>query len=250
MTNKVVALNQDDVSVRIKMLTNADGTPATGITAATAGHAIWYQRGERTAQVTDSGSAADLSSITDAHSDWGFKEIGNGWYRVDFPDAAFAEGVGSVICGMATTAASAVEVTVEISPFIKFQGKASSVTSTTTTFEAGTTPLKGDRIMVVDGTGEPGNTVLVTSAAGEVATHPAFETGISASDTTIMLIAGDATSADGGINADVAASTLSTLDTADLSAAINNAEPIDANITQVKGVAVTGTGTESDPWGP
>lgn len=216
MSNKVVALNQADVSVRIKMLTLADGSPATGITAATPGHEIWYQRGEASARVTDASAANDLAAITSLHTDWGFKEIGNGWYRVDFPDAAFAEGVGSVICGMATTAATAVEVIVEINPFYKYGGKPSAVTANTTTFPAGTTPLKGDWIMVVNGTGEPGNMVMVTSVAGEVATHAAFSTGISASDTNVLLIAGDAVSADGGINADVAVSTRSSLTAPDV----------------------------------
>lgn len=202
MGNQVVALNQKDVSVRIRMLTDADGTPATGITDASAGHVISYQRGFDTALVTDGGSAADLALITSAHSDWGFFEIGEGWYRVDFPDAAFAEGVGSTLCTMATTAESAVSVTVIIEPLFKYQGTADSVTTTTTTFPTGTTPLKGDIIMVVEGTGEPGNQVLVTSVTGEVATHAAFETGISATTTTILLIAGDAVTADGGINCD------------------------------------------------
>lgn len=210
MTKQVVALNQTDVSVRIKMLTNADGTPATGITDTSGGHVIAYQRGFDSALVTDGGSAADLAAITSAHSDWGLFEIGQGWYRVDFPDAAFAEGVGSTLCTMSTTAESAVATTVVIEPLFKFQGSASSVTSTTTTFPAGTTPLKGDIIMVVEGTGEPGNQVLVTSAAGEVATHAAFETGISATTTTILLLAGDAVTADGGINCDAAVSTRAT----------------------------------------
>lgn len=283
MSNKVVALNQTDVSVRIKMLTLADGSPATGITAASAGHAIWYQRGENNAQVTDAGSASDLAGITAAHSDWGFDEIGNGWYRVDFPDAAFAEGAGSVLCGMSTTAAAAVEVTVEINPFYKYQGKPSVVTSTTTTFPAGTTPLKGDYIMVVDGTGEPGNMVMVTSVSGEVATHAAFETSISATTSTVLLIAGDAVSADGGINVDAAVSSRSSLSDTDINTEVNDAltnydvatasavttvdtvvdaikaktdnltftkaNEVDANTQSMNNVTITGDGSSGDKWG-
>ena len=207
MGNELVALNQKNVSVRVRMLTDADGTPATGITDASAGHTISYQRGFDTALVADAGSAVDLALITSAHVDWGLFEIGEGWYRVCYPDAAFAEGVGSVLCTMSTTAESAISVTVVIDSLLKFQGSPDSVTATTTTFEAGTTPLAGDIIRVVEGTGEPGNEVLVTSATGEVATHAAFETGISATTTTVLLIAGDAITAQGGINADVATST-------------------------------------------
>jgi hypothetical protein len=212
---QTVAINQQNVSLRIKML-DSSGAPATGITASDAGHVIWYQRGASGSVVTDGGSAADLASLGAAHSDWGFEEIGYGWYRVDYPDAAFLEGALSVICGMSTDAADAVEVLIDIDPFFKYQGVPSSVTSTTTTFPAGTTPLKGDLIMVVDGTGEPGNIVVVQSASGEVATHAAFETAISDTTTTVLLIAGDATLADGGINVDAAVTTRSSLTPAEV----------------------------------
>lgn len=210
MGNQTVAINQLNVSLRVRILDDTDGTPATGVVAATTGQEIWYQRGPNTAIVTDGGSAADLAGITTAHTDWRFIHIREGWYRVDLPDAAFIEGVGSVICGINATGFTGISVTVDISAILKFQGSPDSVTSTTTTFPTGTTPLKGDTIMVVDGTGEPGNTVLVTSVAGEVATHAEFETGISATNTTIVLIAGDAVLADGGINVDAAITTRAT----------------------------------------
>jgi len=199
MANNTVALNQQDVSIRIRVLDDSDGTPMTTLAAATTGHEIWYQRGPATAAVTDGGSAADLAGITSAHSDWAFDHIADGWYRVDFPDAAFAEGEGTVLCGMNATGYTGISEVVVIEPLFKFQGQASSVTTTTTTFPSGTTPLKGDIIQVQSGTGEPGNQVLVTSVAGEVATHAAFETGISATTSTILLIAGEAITAAGGI---------------------------------------------------
>lgn len=205
-----VALNQQDVSVRIRVLDDSDGTPYTGMTAATTGHEIWYQRGYDNAAVTDGGSAADHAAIGDTHTDWEFIHINEGWYRVDIPDAAFLEGEGTVAIGMNATGYTGITETIVIDPILKFQGQASSVTTTTTTFPAGTTPLKGDTIMVVDGTGEPGNQVLITSVSGEVATHAEFETGISATTTTILLIAGDAVTGDGGILCDAATSTLAT----------------------------------------
>lgn len=252
-----VALNQQDVSLRVKMLSNADGTPATGITAASAGHLIWYQRGAVTARVTDGGSAADLASITATHSDWGFEEIGSGWYRVDPPDAAFLEGVGDVLVGMETDAASAVETQVFIEALFKFQGKASSVTSTTTTFPAGTDPEIGDRIQVVDGTGIK-QQVIITAVADQVATHPAWpRTNISATTSTILLIAGAAFDA----NPNVASSTLSTLNTGDLGAetaeitarlpsALTTGGNLKVDVKAVNEVTVGGAGTSENPWGP
>jgi hypothetical protein len=235
MGSRTVAINQENVSVKIRILDDTNGTPYTGMTAATSGHEIWYQRGDDVAVVTDSASAGDLSTITSAHSDWNFKHVTDGLYRVDYPDAAFAEGAGTVTLGMKATGYSCIPVEVDIEPALKYQGTPSSVTSTTTTFPAGTTPLLGDRIMVVDGTGEPGNVVMVTSATGEVATHPEFETGISATTTTVLLIAGDSTSATGAINSDAAASTLATpaqvnaeCDTAISDAALATADKMEA----------------------
>lgn len=277
MGNQVVALNQANVSLRIRMLDDTDGTPATGVVAATGGHEIWYQRGFDNAAVTDSTSAADMTLITDVHTDWEFIHIREGWYRVDFPDAAFAEGVGSVMCGMNATGFSGISVTVVIEPLYKYQGTASSVTATTTTFPAGTDPYKGDFIYAVEGTGIK-QMVMITSVAGQVATHEVWpDTNISDSTTTILLIAGqgDAMS-DGGINADALVSSRSTVTTGDLSAALatydgptraeatsdknevlavlpsalSTAGNIKADIEEVNETAVTGDGGAGTEWGP
>jgi hypothetical protein len=210
MGKRTVALNQKDVSLRIRVLDDATGIPYEGMTDVTAGHRIWYQRGYDIAAVTDGGSANDHAGVGDAHTDWEFIHLIAGDYRVDFPDAAFLEDVGTVLCGMDATGYSCIAETVTISPFLKFQGEADSVTATTTTFESGTTPLKGDVIMVMEGTGDNGNQVLVTSVAGEVATHAAFSTGISATTTTIVLISGDEITAQGGINCDAQVSLTAT----------------------------------------
>ena len=108
MSTYTVAQNQQDVSVTVLVLDEANGVPYTGMTAATAGHVIWYQRGHDNAEVTDGGSAADHAAIGDAHTDWEFIHKGNGRYRVDFPDAAFADGVGTVEVGMSATGYSSV----------------------------------------------------------------------------------------------------------------------------------------------
>jgi len=56
---------------------------------------LWYRRdGAKVAVVTKT-----LALLTTAHDDGGVKEIGDGWYRVDFPDAAFAAGVDRVLIG-------------------------------------------------------------------------------------------------------------------------------------------------------
>lgn len=210
MGNKVVALNQTNVSVRMRILADSTGVPNTGVNNATTGFDIWYQRGENTAAVSGGASTADLAAITTAHTDWNFIHILDGWYRVDLPDAAFAEGVGSVICGIGADSFTGISVTVDIEPLYKYSGVASAVTTTTTTFPSGTTPLTGDIIMVLEGQGEPGNQVMVTSASGDIANHGPFETGISSSTTSILLIAGEAVTAQGGVNADAKVSLTAT----------------------------------------
>ena len=42
---------------------------------------------------------SNLTALTDAHSDGGIKEVGNGEYRLDVPDAAFAAGASKVTIG-------------------------------------------------------------------------------------------------------------------------------------------------------
>ena len=210
MANQVVALDQKNVFVSIRVLKDTDGTPKTDMNDATSGQEIWYWRAGASAIVTDGGSAADMSALNSSHTDWQFKAIREGFYRVAFPDAAFANGVGSVICGINATGFTGISVTVDIEPFFKFQGKAGSVTPTTTTFSSGPIPYKGDLIYVVDGTGIT-QTRLITSVSGQVATHLAWTTNISATTSTILLIGGDETLALGGINVDVLVSSRSTL---------------------------------------
>lgn len=83
-----------DVSVVVRIVDATTGAPETGVTSATAGLALRYRReGAANVDLTES----NLSALTDAHSDGGMFEIGNGYYRVDVPDAAFAAGVPGVL---------------------------------------------------------------------------------------------------------------------------------------------------------
>jgi hypothetical protein len=110
---------------------------------------------------------------------------------------------------MDATGISSVEAYFDIDHLLKFYGTASSVTATTTTFPANTNPNKGDQIYVEEGTGA-GQLVLITSVSDQTATHEAWpRTNISASASTIILIPGSVTLADGGINSDAQVSTRS-----------------------------------------
>ena len=91
-----------DRSVTIRIIDSTDGTPETGVTNATSGLDLWYRRqGAAKTGITE----ASLSALTDAHADGGILHIGDGYYRLDLPDAAFATGaqhvdVGGTVTGM------------------------------------------------------------------------------------------------------------------------------------------------------
>lgn len=94
MTFRPVVAGTTDVSVIIRIVDSTDGTPETGVVFNTSGIDIRYRRdGATDTAITE----ATLSALSDAHSDGGFLHIGNGYYRVDLPDAACASGVNGVL---------------------------------------------------------------------------------------------------------------------------------------------------------
>jgi len=91
---RVVKAGTADVSVVIRIIDATDGTPETGVVYNTAGIDLEYRReGAVSVDITE----ASLAALTDAHSDGGFLHIGNGYYRLDLPDAASAVGVTGVL---------------------------------------------------------------------------------------------------------------------------------------------------------
>lgn len=89
-----------DQSVVIRILDALDGTPETGVVYNTSGIDLWYRReGAAKTSITE----ATLSALTDAHSDGGILHIGDGYYRLDLPDAAVASGANGVVVGGTVT---------------------------------------------------------------------------------------------------------------------------------------------------
>lgn len=101
MQNITRKAGSTDVSVVIRIVDSTDGSPETGVTAATAGLALEYRReGATSTAITE----ADLTNLNDAHSDGGLKHIGNGYYRLDLPDAAVAaSSAGCLVHGTVTS---------------------------------------------------------------------------------------------------------------------------------------------------
>lgn len=83
-----------DQTTYIRIVDSADGTPETGVVAATSGLDLEYVRlGATPTDLTES----DLGAANSAHADGGIFHVGGGMYRVDMPDAAVATGVNEVM---------------------------------------------------------------------------------------------------------------------------------------------------------
>jgi hypothetical protein len=89
-----------DKSVYLRIIDSTDGTPETGVVFNTSGIDLWYRReGAAKTSITE----ATLAALTTAHTDGGFLHVGDGVYRLDMPDAAWATGANQVvICGTVT----------------------------------------------------------------------------------------------------------------------------------------------------
>ena len=96
----IVTKDSTDRSVTVKIVDSADGTPETGVVFNTAGIDLWYRR-ELSAKVSI--TEVTLAALTTAHADGGFITIGDGEYRLDLPDAAFATGAQHVDFGGTVT---------------------------------------------------------------------------------------------------------------------------------------------------
>jgi len=89
-----------DQSVVIRIIDSTDGTPENGVEHNTAGIDLWYRREKETkTSITE----AALAALDSAHSDGGIELIGDGYYRLDLPDAAWATGADGVMIGGTVT---------------------------------------------------------------------------------------------------------------------------------------------------
>lgn len=93
--------NSTDVTTYWLAIVASTGLPdSTGVAFNATGLRLQYNRirTAATAAVTGSSPApVSLANDNTAHTDWGFRHIGGGVHRVDWPDAAFAAGSEGVI---------------------------------------------------------------------------------------------------------------------------------------------------------
>jgi hypothetical protein len=108
-----------DVSVVIRIVDSTDGTPETGVVFDTAGIDLEYRR--ELAASTDI-TEATLAALTTAHTDGGFLHIGNGYYRLDLPDAACADGVPGVLVHGTVTGMVVIGTYIELVDYDPYDG--------------------------------------------------------------------------------------------------------------------------------
>lgn len=100
MMIRMIKQGDTDQSVVIRIIDSSDGTPETAVEHNTSGIDLWYRReGATKTSITE----AALASLDAAHSDGGIEHIGDGYYRLDLADAAFASGVDGVMIGGTVT---------------------------------------------------------------------------------------------------------------------------------------------------
>lgn len=205
-----------DQSVVIRIVDATDGTPETGVAYNTSGIDLWYRReGATKTSITE----ASLSALNDAHTDGGILHIGDGYYRLDLPDAAVASGANGVVVGGAVTGMIVVGCYVHLVDYdpqdavrmgltalpnaaanatgglmtAKRGGTAQAGASTTITLDAGASSSDdfyiGDVVQIVGGTGA-GQSRIITDYVGstKVATVDTAWTTNPSSDSVFVLI--------------------------------------------------------------
>ena len=181
-----------DQSVVIRIVDATDGTPETGVAYNTSGIDLWYRReGATKTSITE----ASLSALNDAHTDGGILHIGDGYYRLDLPDAAVASGANGVVVGGTVTGMIVIGCYVHLLDYdpqdavrmgmsalpnaaanatgglatIKRGGTAQAGASSTITLDAGASASDdfyvGDLIQTISGTGA-GQSRIVTDYVG------------------------------------------------------------------------------------
>lgn len=120
-----------DRSVDLYIIDSTDGTPEVGVLYNTAGIDLKYRRDlSAVVSITE----ATLAALTTAHTDGGFLEIGNGVYRLDLPDAAWATGADHVTIFGTVTGMIVLPVTVQL---VAYDPEAALATPTNITAATG-----------------------------------------------------------------------------------------------------------------
>jgi len=170
-----------DQSVVIRIIDSTDGTPENAVVWNTEGIDLWYRReGAVKVSITE----ATLATLDAAHSDGGFLFIGDGYYRLDLPDAAVVTGADGVMVGGTVTGMIVIGCYVPLVDLDPYTALASQTVGTCTT----NTDMRG-----TDGA----NTVVPDAAGTAAALHGITDGKVDGVQADVTAIAGDVVNIDG-----------------------------------------------------
>ena len=170
-----------DQSVVIRIIDSTDGTPENAVVWNTEGIDLWYRReGAVKVSITE----ATLATLDAAHSDGGFLFIGDGYYRLDLPDAAVVTGADGVMVGGTVTGMIVIGCYVPLVDLDPYTALASQTVGTCTT----NTDMRG-----TDGA----NTVVPDAAGTAAALHGITDGKVDGVQADVTTIAGDVVNIDG-----------------------------------------------------
>lgn len=233
-----------DVSVVCRAVDSVDGTPETAFDHATAGIDLKYRReGAANVDITE----AALAALTTVHTDGGVEQIGNGYFRLDLPDAAVAAGASGVLVHGVATGVVIIGCYINLDPIPvdvrELAGDGQSLTDLKDFADAGYDPAtnKVQGVVLTDTlTTYTGNTLQTGDSFARLGAAGAGLTAVpwnAAWDAEVQSEATDALNAyDPPTNAEMVARTIAAADYATAAAvdAIDNF--VDTEITAMKGV--------------
>jgi hypothetical protein len=224
----IVKKGSTDRSVLLRIIDSADGTPETGVVYNSSGIDLWYRReGAAKTSITE----ATLAALTTAHADGGFLHVGDGYYRLDLPDAAFATGAQYVDVGGTVTGMVVIGGRVRL---VDIDWEVANMPANVTQF-GGSNLTSASGIPEVKVASIAANAINAAAIAADAITDAKV-----ASDVTIASVTGavgSVTGAVGSVTGNVGGNVTGSVGSV--------VAMVDANIEEINGVPITGDGSGS-----
>lgn len=206
MSMREIVKDSTSQSVVIRIIDSTDGTPETAVEHNTAGIDLWYRR---EGAIKQSITEVALAALNSAYASGGIEHIGDGYYRLDVPDAAFATGVNGVMVGGTVTDMIVIGCYVPLIDFDKYGVPEVDFTHIMGTIlsEGGGGRLAAAFIKLFD----VASPVLVASSVMRGTDSAALATSLTTHDTEIKALAPHGTAMRGTDNGALAAKLLAYL---------------------------------------
>lgn len=285
MEDMLIGTTDRTILVFIPDPASTTGAGKTGLNAAAV--TITYTRVETDNDVVHNdvtSSVNDLSALTDAHNDWGWKEVNStlskGLYRLDVADAVFASGAWEAVVQVTITSGTAAATPKAFRLIARNDLTDISQTGDSYTrigapagasVSADVAAVKSDTAAILLDTGTDGVVVAAGSKTGySLSAAQTFDltgnitgnlsgsvgsvTGnvggnVTGSVGSVVGAVGSVTGAVGSVTG-LTASDVAAIKAKTDALTFTVSGQVDANIQYVNDVEVTGTGAVGDEWGP